>query len=113
MCRGRPYPSPHRCCPAYNFIVDSNVESPSTYAPRAAVIGAKIHNDGTTTISNLFVYAGDYTNNAVGIYPSRPHMSLAGLLTGTNEVTGMPYHPNGEFALTHEGGRIGLSDATE
>src|SRR5215207_9635166 len=39
---------------AYNFIVDSNVESPSTYAPEAATIGAKFCNDGTNDMTNVF-----------------------------------------------------------
>jgi hypothetical protein len=32
---------------AYNLVVDSNVESPSTYAPHSAYLGAKFYNEGT------------------------------------------------------------------
>lgn len=85
-----------------NFVVDSNVESPSTYAPGAAYIGAKFYNDGTTDMSNVFVNIGNYidgTSDTPGIYPSRAHMSLVGPL------------PGNEFALTHEGGSAGTDDA--
>lgn len=85
---------------AYNFIVDSNVESPSTYAPRAAYISAKIWNDGPTPITNVEAFVGDRIANTPGIYPSRPHPGIVGPL------------PGGEFSLTHEGGSLGASDAT-
>ncbi len=80
---------------AYNFIVDSNVEAPSSYGPRSAYLGAKFCNDGTTAITNVTAYIGNYTNNTPGIYPARTHLAL----TGT-------------FSLTHEGGRAGTRDAT-
>ena len=38
---------------AYNLVVDSNVESPSTYAPRAAYLGATYHNDGTNALTDV------------------------------------------------------------
>src|SRR5436190_745507 len=88
---------------AYNFIVDSNVESPSTYAPRAATLGAKFCNDGANDLTDVFGYVGNYDPNGdrnpidstPGIYPSRTHPGLVGT-----------------FALTHEGGSAGLNDAT-
>ncbi len=79
---------------AYNFVVDSNVESPSTYAPRSAYVGASFHNDGTNVLTDVWAYIGDYTNNTPGIYPQRTHTGL----TGT-------------FSLTHEGGSLGTTDA--
>lgn len=82
-----------------NFVVDSNVESPSTYAPRSAYIGATFYNDGTTDMTNVFVNIGDFAAGTPGIYPSRAHMSLVGPL------------PGDEFALTHEGGSAGTADA--
>ena len=88
---------------AYNLVVDSNVESPSTYAPRAAYLGATFHNDGATTISNVYAYIGDHIDGVAdtpGIYPARPHPPLVGPLT------------NGMFSLTHEGGGTGNADAT-
>ena len=85
---------------AYNFVVDSNVESPSTYAPRAAYLGATYHNDGTQTLTDVWAYIGDYAAGTPGIYPSRAHPPLNGPL------------PGDEFALTHEGGALGAADAT-
>lgn len=88
---------------AYNFIVDSNVETPATYAPRSAYISARIWNDGATPITDVRAYIGNKINNTPGIYPSRVHdenTNITGPLTG------------GAFALTHEGGTMGTSDAT-
>ncbi len=85
---------------AYNFVVDSNVESPSTYAPRAAYLSAKFHNDGTNALTNVWAYIGDYTNGTPGIYPRRAHPDLNG------------FPPDDKFALWHEGGSAGTADAT-
>lgn len=88
---------------APNFVVDSNVESPSTYGPRAAYIGVRVWNDTAAALSNVFVYIGDYVDGAhdtPGIYPRRAHMTLTG------------FAPDGKFALTHEGGSAGTADAT-
>jgi uncharacterized repeat protein (TIGR01451 family) len=85
---------------AYNFIVDSNVESPSTYAPRAAYISARLWNDGPTPITDVQAYIGNRTANTPGVYPSRAHPGITGPL------------PGGEFAFTHEGGDLGTSDAS-
>jgi len=88
---------------AYNLVVDSNVETPATYAPRSAYMGATFHNDGTNDLTDVFAYIGNYvdgTNDTPGIYPSRAHAPLVGPL------------PGNEFALTHEGGSAGTSDAT-
>jgi uncharacterized repeat protein (TIGR01451 family) len=85
---------------AYNFVVDSNVESPSTYAPRAAYLSAKFHNDGTNAITNVWAYIGDYTNGTPGTYPSRAQAPYDGPL------------PDDKFALWHEGGAAGTADAT-
>ena len=87
---------------APNFVVDSNVESPSTYAPEAATIGAKFCNDGTDTLTDVFAFIGNYDPNGdldssdstPGIYASRTHVGL----TGT-------------FQLVHEGGTAGTNDA--
>ncbi len=80
---------------AYNLVVDSNVESASTYAPRSAYLSATYYNDGTNTLEDVWAYIGDYTNNTPGIYPSRTHDGLVGT-----------------FSLTHEGGSLGTSDAS-
>ncbi len=90
---------------AYNLVVDSNVESPSTYGPRSAMMGAQICNDGANALTNAFAFIGDYDPNGdtnpvdstPGVYPSR-----------TNPPTGQV----GTFTLTHEGGSAGTADAT-
>ncbi len=86
---------------AYNFIVDSNVESPSTYAPEAGSLAAKLCNDSTTTtLTDLFIQIGDFNtalpaSSTPGVYPAK---------------TQAPY--SGTFSLTHEGGSAGTADAT-
>ncbi len=47
---------------AYNFVVDSNVESPSTNGPSAAHLGVKIYNDGPTALTGVAVNIGKLTN---------------------------------------------------
>jgi LPXTG-site transpeptidase (sortase) family protein len=89
---------------AYNFVVDSNVLSPSTYAPESATLGAKICNDGTNDLTDVFMYIGDFSGGTPGIYPTRDSATFAGehdhLLN------------TGLYSLTHEGGSLGLADAT-
>ena len=80
---------------AYNFVVDSNVESPSTYAPRSAYLSATYYNDGTDDLTDVWAYIGDYAGGTPGVYPSRTHSGLVGT-----------------FSLTHEGGALGTADAT-
>jgi len=82
---------------AYNFIVDSNVESPSTYAPRSAYISARIWNDGVTDLTGVYAYVGNGTTP--GVYDS----------TTVAEGEGRGYW--GTFSLTHEGGSLGAGDA--
>ncbi|KPV54291.1 hypothetical protein SE17_04670, partial [Kouleothrix aurantiaca] len=88
---------------AYNLVVDSNVESPSTYAPEAATLGAQFCNDGTNDLTDVFAYIGNFDPNndsnpadsTPGVYPSRTHTGLVGT-----------------FSLQHEGGSAGNADAT-
>ncbi len=87
---------------APNFVVDSNVGTPASKSPRSAYLSAKIWNDGTTDLANVFAYIGNYgggTNSTPGVYPSRKHPGLTGPLAG------------GQFALAHEGGSMGQGDA--
>ena len=90
---------------AYNFIVDSNVETPATYAPTSAMLAIHVCNEGATPLTNVEATIGNFdpngdgvlTDNSPGIYPSR-----------TNPTTGQA----GTFSLVHEGGSAGLADAT-
>jgi hypothetical protein len=81
---------------SYNLVVDSNGKQ----APSAAYLGAKYHNDGTGTLTNVFAYVGDHTAGTPGIYPQSA--DLVGSLVGPL---------GGKFALTHEGGSAGAADA--
>ena len=67
---------------AYNLVVDSNAGTPSSYAPKAAYLGATFWNDGTQALTDVWAYIGDYANGMPGVYPSRSHLTLAGPLPG-------------------------------
>ncbi|MBE7556419.1 MAG: DUF11 domain-containing protein [Anaerolineales bacterium] len=91
----------------YNLVVDSNVTSPSTFGPSAATVSGRVCNTGSTPLTNVTVYIGNAANQTPGLYPRR-------YVTDTNFST---LHPalvdgGGSYAFTHEGGSLGLSDAT-
>lgn len=82
---------------AYNFVVDSNVETPASYSPSAAHLGVKISNTGATPLTNVTVNIGDLIDPATssgtpGIFPSR-----------TVSVSGSSGY-SGTFALQMPGG---------
>ncbi|HYF64782.1 MAG TPA: hypothetical protein VD886_18300, partial [Herpetosiphonaceae bacterium] len=87
-----------------NLIVDSNVESPSTYAPRSGTFAAKVCNTGTSTLNDVFIAVGDYDPNNDG----NPADSTAGLYPSRTVATPIA----GTFSLRHEGGSSGRADAT-
>ncbi|MCI5220044.1 MAG: hypothetical protein D3914_12870, partial [Candidatus Electrothrix sp. LOE2] len=81
---------------AYNLVVDSNVTSPPTYAPKAATLGARICNDDPDkAINDVHAYIGNYidgTNDTPGTYPvfdstgdSRSWLANTGLYSLTHE----------------------------
>ncbi|MFN5584355.1 MAG: SdrD B-like domain-containing protein, partial [Planctomyces sp.] len=83
---------------AYNLVVDSNVESPSTYGPRSAFLGVTISNTGSSVLSDVVVNIGNLTNVTTG----------AGT-PGVYPVTTIPASDplrdySGAFSFTHEGG---------
>jgi len=90
----------------YNFVVRSNIASQPGTSPRSAYLAAKFCNDGVEPLTNVVAYIGNFDggmNPAPGIYPlSNPaaHPNLTGPLAG------------GAFALKHEGGLLGASDAS-
>jgi uncharacterized repeat protein (TIGR01451 family) len=56
----------------YNLIVDSNVTSPSTYAPSAAYIGVRVCNTGTNPgdgLSNVIISTGNFVGSTPGTFP--------------------------------------------
>ncbi len=81
---------------APNLIVDSNVESPSSYAPEAVHFGVEICNNGLDDMSEMYINIGDYASfpASPGIYRSR---------TVSESTYG------GTFSFTHSGS---TSDAT-
>jgi uncharacterized repeat protein (TIGR01451 family) len=110
---------------AYNFIVDSNVGSPSTYGPGAATIGAKFCNTGANPLTNVVAYIGNYgtgradgTGNTPGSYPVRDSDADGtgdGYPNDTELTTDsrFTYIKNtGEYAFKHQGGNAGSADAT-
>ncbi|MGC9356294.1 MAG: SdrD B-like domain-containing protein [Anaerolineae bacterium] len=93
---------------AYNLVVDSNVSSPSTYAPSVATVIGEFCNTGSTTLTNVQGYIGNWQGSlgasTPGTYPSRDSTTF-----GTE-------HPalvnSGTYAFEHVGGQIGTADAT-
>lgn len=82
---------------AYNLVVDSNVSSPSTYAPRAATIYATFCNTSGNAINNVYGHIGNYvdgTNDTPGTYPVNNSWSI---------------DPGGNYFFQHIGG---TADAT-
>ena len=71
----------------YNLVVDSNVTSPSTYAPRVAtVIGKFCNTNEADPLTDVYAYIGDYNAGTPGTYPV--YDSSAGTypyLTGSGE----------------------------
>ena len=92
----------------YNLVVDSNVTSPSTFGPSAATVAGKVCNTGSTPITNVVLNIGDYDSGAgtPGIYPSRSIASPG--FTTEHPALNNP----GSYAFTHEGGSLGLADAS-
>ncbi len=65
---------------APNLVVDSNVLTPASYAPKVATVIGKFCNTGATTLNNVVARIGDYDANTPGIYPARVNPTP---LTGT------------------------------
>ena len=83
---------------APNFVVDSNVQTPASYSPRAAYLGATFYNDGTNDLTGITAYIGNYANGSGSTPGTYPSTNWAGL--------------SGTFSLKHEGGSSGNADAT-
>ncbi|MGD1993764.1 MAG: hypothetical protein PVI59_11275, partial [Anaerolineae bacterium] len=92
----------------YNLVVDSNVESPSTYGPAVATVMGRFCNTGTVTLSDVWGYIGDYdetqpADSTPGLYPSRDSAGFS---------TDLPLYDTGVYAFEHMGGRAGRGDAS-
>ncbi|CAK8724592.1 hypothetical protein KKHLCK_14480 [Candidatus Electrothrix laxa] len=98
---------------AYNFVVDSNVLTPATYAPNAAMIGAEFCNTDTTALTDVRAYVGNYgtgrgdiSGDTPGVYPKRYSNTFSGEHDHLYRAT-----DGGYYSLTHEGGSAGSGDA--
>jgi hypothetical protein len=88
----------------YNLVVDSNADSPSTFAPSVAtVIGRFCNTSSSSPINDVQAHIGDYDNGTPGVYPTRDSATFD---------AGDPFYDTGTYAFTHMGGSIGTQDAT-
>ena len=87
----------------YNFVVDSNVTSPSTYAPEVATVMGNFCNVGDAQLTQVQAFIGDSTAGTPGIYPTRDS-SLAGFAAEHPQLAN-----TGLYSLTHIGATV---DAT-
>ena len=88
--------------PAYNLIIDSNAETPATYAPTAAHLGVKVTNTGATSLRDIEVMFGNF-DTATGA-------GTPGFYPVTTILESDPIRDYwGTFSFIHEGGVI---DAT-
>jgi protocatechuate 3,4-dioxygenase beta subunit len=82
---------------AYNLVVDSNVSSPSTYAPRVATVAGRFCNTSGEPMTNVYGYIGNHATQTAGEYPA---------------TTDWVIDPGRAYAFTHIGGAVGTADAT-
>ena len=91
----------------YNLVVDSNVESPSTYAPSVATVGGKICNTSGEVVTGVQVFIGDFAHLTPGLYPRRYTTDTGFLTQYPHLATAVPSY----YAFDHVGGRASTSDA--
>lgn len=89
----------------YNVIVDSNVCSPSTYAPQVATVGAGFCNFGDAPLTDVVGSIGNFTSRTPGVYPVRDSAAAANDVALTSSCLAN----TGTYSLTHLGD---LVDAT-
>ncbi|MBW8011625.1 MAG: hypothetical protein FVQ83_10360, partial [Chloroflexi bacterium] len=96
---------------AYNLVVDSNVLSPSTYAPSVATVMGEFCNTGDTDLTGVQGFIGDFSAGTPGVYPSRDSTQAA--FQTEHPRLAPPYSAGvGDYYFTHVGGAIGTADAT-
>ncbi|HVG10269.1 MAG TPA: SdrD B-like domain-containing protein [Thermoanaerobaculia bacterium] len=89
----------------YNVIVDSNVCSPSTYAPQVATIGAGFCNTGDAPLTDVVGHIGNFSAGTPGSYPVRDSAAAANDVALSSACLAN----TGTYSLTHLGD---LVDAT-
>ena len=87
----------------YNFVVDSNVTSPSSYAPEVATIMGNFCNIGDAQLTQVQAFIGDATAATPGLYPIRDS-SLAAFATEHPQLVN-----TGLYSLTHIGALVDAS----
>jgi hypothetical protein len=94
---------------AFNLIVDSNVSSPSTYAPRVATVNGRFCNSSGSTMTDVYGYIGNSAANTPGVYPALD-TNASGFAATYPQWS---YLANtGSYAFQHVGGATGTADAT-
>ena len=68
----------------YNLVVDSNVCSPSTYAPEIATNGVGFCNYGDAKLTDVVAYVGDVSTGTPGVYPTRDSSTAAADICATS-----------------------------
>jgi uncharacterized repeat protein (TIGR01451 family) len=89
----------------YNLIVDSNVCSPSTYAPQVATIGVGYCNTGDAPLTDVVGYIGNFSARTPGTYPVRDSAAAANDIALSSSCLAN----TGTYSLDHLGD---LVDAT-
>jgi hypothetical protein len=97
---------------SYNLVVDSNVLSPSTYAPSVATVMGEFCNTTGGDLTNVMGFIGDFdagtpANSTPGLYPVR----------STSDTGWASEHPHldtghADYQFFHVGGSRGLADAS-
>lgn len=82
---------------AYNFVVDSNIESPAGRSPSAAHLGVKVYNDGSEPMTNVVVNIGN-------LIDASNHIGTPGTFAARTIAEEDPLPYAGTFALQMPGG---------
>jgi LPXTG-site transpeptidase (sortase) family protein len=90
----------------YNLVVDSNVESPSSFAPSVATVMGEFCNTGYAPLTGVQSFIGDYDLNTPGVYPVRDS-SAAEFISEHSHLAN-----TGLYSFAHIGGSVGTKDAT-
>lgn len=89
----------------YNVIVDSNVCSPSTYAPQVATVGVGFCNTGNAPLTDVVGHIGNFNAGTPGVYPVRDSAAAANDVALSSSCLAN----TGTYSLSHLGD---LVDAT-
>ncbi|MEW5868418.1 MAG: SdrD B-like domain-containing protein [Chloroflexota bacterium] len=93
----------------YNLVVDSNSESPSTYAPSVATVAVKYCNTSGGTLNDVVGSIGDYnpttpSASTPGTYPVRNSYSSTDDFEHLHPELWDSVSPGSDYSFTHLGG---------